>query len=65
MRPPERPRDCAGCKWYYDWIGVCGNGLSKQWGDVSERCELYDRDHSEDEHEEHELDDVDEGNFVS
>lgn len=34
------PRD--GCQWYHEWFGVCCNGDSKQRGDISERCELYE-----------------------
>ena len=36
------PEPCDGCKWYYEWFGVCCNGASEWRGGTSRRCELYD-----------------------
>lgn len=39
---------CKGCIWYHEWFGVCCNGYSEQRGDVSRRCELYEREENDD-----------------
>ena len=40
---------CDGCRWYYEWFGICCNGNSEYRADTpTHRCELYEKEEETD-----------------